>query len=136
MDQVIVPMLAYEDGVAMMDWLTRVFGFVEKERWMDEFGSLSHGEIEYGGQIIMLASPSDQYESPNTLASRYPTAKRWLSVPYIFDGVLVYVEDLDKHFDRAKAEGAVILSPIEEGGIGRRYRAADAEGHRWFFLDK
>jgi PhnB protein len=32
---------------------------------------------------------------------------------------------------RATAAGAMILSEIEEGPPGRRYRAEDLEGHRW-----
>jgi uncharacterized glyoxalase superfamily protein PhnB len=56
-------------------------------------------------------------------------------VPWIIDGVLVYVDDLDQHFTRAEAAGAMILSEIEEGSPGRRYRAEDLEGHRWFFFE-
>jgi len=46
------------------------------------------------------------------------------------------VDDLDLHFNRARAAGAMILSEIEEGPPGRRYRAEDLEGHRWFFFEK
>jgi uncharacterized glyoxalase superfamily protein PhnB len=45
------------------------------------------------------------------------------------------VDDLDAHFERAKAAGATILSEPEdvpEAGI-RHYRAEDLEGHRWMF---
>jgi PhnB protein len=44
-------------------------------------------------------------------------------VPWIIDGVLVYVDDLNWHVKRARAAGATILSEIEEGPPGRRYRA-------------
>jgi uncharacterized glyoxalase superfamily protein PhnB len=57
-------------------------------------------------------------------------------VPWVIDGVLVYVDDIDAHFARAAAAGAIILSEIEEGPPGRRYRAEDPEGHRWFFLER
>jgi len=57
-------------------------------------------------------------------------------VPWIIDGVLVYVDDLDSHFARAKAAGAAILSEIEDDPPGRRYRAEDLEGHRWFFFER
>ena len=52
------------------------------------------------------------------------------------DGVLVYVDDLGMHYERAKAAGATILSPIEEDPPGRRYRVEDLEGHRWFFFER
>ncbi len=51
------------------------------------------------------------------------------------DGVLVYVDDVSAHLRRATDNGARILSPIEEDGPGRRYRAEDLEGHRWMFLE-
>jgi uncharacterized glyoxalase superfamily protein PhnB len=36
--QLIVPMIAYENGVEAMEWLCRVFGFKEKTRWLDDSG--------------------------------------------------------------------------------------------------
>ena len=54
--------------------------------------------------------------------------------PWIIDGVLVYVEDVDEHYARAKAAGAVILSEPEDGPPARRYRVEDLEGHRWMFM--
>jgi uncharacterized glyoxalase superfamily protein PhnB len=59
-----------------------------------------------------------------------------VDVPWIIDGVLVYVTDVEGHFAQAKAAGATILSRIEEGPPGRRYRAEDLEGHRWFFMQR
>jgi len=44
----------------------------------------------------------------------------------------VYVEDIDRHFARAKADGARIISESENGFWGGRiYRAIDHEGHQW-----
>jgi len=48
----------------------------------------------------------------------------------------VHVDDLDAHFARAKAVGATILSEIQDDSQGRRYRAEDLEGHRWFFFER
>jgi uncharacterized glyoxalase superfamily protein PhnB len=43
----------------------------------------------------------------------------------------VYVEDVDKHFAHAKAEGAKIVSELEDGFWGGRiYRVLDHEGHQ------
>lgn len=61
-------------------------------------------------------------------------ARRWSTVPWVIDGVLVYVDDVDGHFARAKHEGATIMSDIEDGPPARRYRAEDFEGHRWMFM--
>ena len=32
----VVPMIAYEDGPAAMDWLQRAFGFRERTRMVDQ----------------------------------------------------------------------------------------------------
>jgi uncharacterized glyoxalase superfamily protein PhnB len=57
-------------------------------------------------------------------------------VPYIVDGVLVYVKDAGAHYEQARKAGATILSELEEGPDGKRYRAEDLEGHRWMFLER
>jgi uncharacterized glyoxalase superfamily protein PhnB len=64
------------------------------------------------------------------------STRKWSSVPWIIDGLLVYVDDLDRHFERATAAGATILSAIEKGPPGWRYRAEDLEGHRWVLFHK
>jgi uncharacterized glyoxalase superfamily protein PhnB len=132
---VVIPMLAYENGPAAMDWLVTAFGFREKARWLDDSGRLSHGELQVpGGGLIMLATPSPHYEAPKRHREHCAAAARWSEVPWVIDGVLIHVEDIDIHFACAKKAGARMLSEIEEGFPGRRYRAEDCEGHRWMFL--
>ncbi|HKZ38317.1 MAG TPA: hypothetical protein VJ184_11740, partial [Chryseolinea sp.] len=63
-NQTIIPMLAYENGVEALEWLCRVFQFKEKTRWLDEKGKLTHGEIVMDENMVMLASPTDHYQSP------------------------------------------------------------------------
>ena len=132
----VVPMISYEDGIAALEWLRSAFGFRETARLTTPDGKLSHGEMEAGNGLIMLASPTPEYRSPKRHREACEQARKWSAVPWIIDGVLVYVDDLDRHLARAKAAGATILSDIEEGPPGRRYRAEDFEGHRWFFFEK
>jgi uncharacterized glyoxalase superfamily protein PhnB len=132
----VIPMLSYEDGLAALAWLQGAFGFVETARLTTPDGRLSHGEMKAGDGLIMLASPTPEYRGPKRHREVCEQARKWSTVPWIIDGVLVFVDDLDRHFDRARAAGAVILSEIEEGPPGRRYRAEDLEGHRWFFFEK
>ncbi len=129
----VIPMLNYEDGVAALEWLARAFGFEEVARMCDASGKLSHGEMLVGNGRIMLAS-TPHYQSPRNHREHCPAAKRWSEVPWVVDGALVYVEDVDAHFARAKTAGARILTEIEDGFPGRRYRAEDLEGHRWMFM--
>jgi uncharacterized glyoxalase superfamily protein PhnB len=137
MEPEVVPMLAYEDGPAAMDWLAKAFGFDEVVRMLGPDGRLSHGEMMTGEEgMIMLATPSPHYQSPRHHRESCEAAARWSEVPYVIDGVLVYVWDVDAHFERARAAGARILSPVESGGPGKRYRAEDLEGHRWMFMQR
>jgi len=132
----VIPMISYEDGIAALEWLVKAFGFRERTRLTAQDGTLSHGEMEVGDGLIMLATPSSDYESPRHHRETCEQTRKWLVDPWIFDGVLVYVDDLDAHFERAKAAGATILSTIEDGQPGRRYRVEDLEGHRWFFFER
>jgi PhnB protein len=129
-------MLTYEDGVAALEWLSRAFGFTEQTRMLDPGGRLAHGEMLAGGGLIMLASPTPDYEGPRRHRETCERARRWSAVPWVIDGVLVMVDDIQSHLQRAKAQGATILTDIEDGPPGRRYRAEDLEGHRWFFLER
>ena len=135
MSQSVVPMIAYENGPAAMDWLVKAFGFRELDRRVED-GRLTHGELDTGGGVIMLATPSIHYHGPKKHREECEVARSWHDVPYIIDGVLVSVDDVTAHFERATAAGAVILSPLEEGGEGKRYRAEDLEGHRWMFMER
>ena len=131
----VVPMISYEDGIAALEWLRSAFGFRETARLTTPDGKLSHGEMAAGNGLIMLASPTPEYRGPKRHREVCEQARKWSTVPWIIDGVLVYVNNLDRHFERARIAGATILSAIEEGPPGRRYRAEDLEGHRWFFFE-
>jgi uncharacterized glyoxalase superfamily protein PhnB len=129
-----IPMLSYENGVAALEWLARAFGFKERTRLLGQNGELTHGEMDAGGGIIMLATPTPDYQAPKRHRINCKQASRWAEVPWIIDGVLIYVENVDEHYARAKEAGARILSALEDGPSGRRYRAEDTEGHRWMFV--
>lgn len=129
----VIPMLHYEDGVAAMDWLAEAFGFVERTRWLGDDGSLAHGEMVAGDGLIMIAGGLPAYESPRRHREHCPAAAAWSQVPWVINGVLVHVPDVDAHYERAKQAGARILSPPEDKPYGRGYRVEDLEGHRWMF---
>lgn len=119
-----------------MDWLAKAFGFRERKRMLDTAGRLTHGEMDTGGGLIMLATPSPHYQSPRHHREECEPARRWSAAPWVIDGVLVHVDDIDAHHQYAEAGGAMMLSPVEDGYPGRRYRAEDLEGHRWMFMER
>jgi len=114
----VIPMISYEDGVAALTWLRKAFGFVETARFTTPEGRLSHGEMKAGDGLIMLASPSPDYHGPKHHREVCEQARKWSTVPWIVDGVLVYVDGLDRHFKHAPAVRARILCEIEEAPPG------------------
>lgn len=136
MDPHVIPMLAYADGVAAMDWLQRAFGFRERTRMTDDTGRLEHGELAVGDAVVMLATPSPHYEGPARHREHCAESARWQEVPYIVDGLLVYVDDVREHAARARESGARILTDVDSDEHGTRYRAEDLEGHRWMFMQR
>jgi uncharacterized glyoxalase superfamily protein PhnB len=136
--QTIVPFIAYEDAAAAIDWLTRAFGFRENEseRMTGEDGRIGHAELDVGdGSVIFLATPSPDYESPRRHRAHCDAAAKWSDNPWVIDGHMVQVEDVDAHHARAVAAGASVLrAPEDVRDVGiRLWSGEDAEGHRWMF---
>jgi uncharacterized glyoxalase superfamily protein PhnB len=54
----------------------------------------------------------------------------------------IYVDDVDAHHARARAEGATIREGPQTSDHGeeywadRSYRAEDPEGHQWWFMQR
>jgi uncharacterized glyoxalase superfamily protein PhnB len=137
MTQRIVPMIAYEDAAAAIDWLTEAFGFREREgqRYTDERGTVTHAELERDSAVVMLATPNADYQGPRRHRETCEAARRWQDNPWVIDGLFVQVDDVDAHHAQAVAAGATVIRPLEDSeGTGTRlYTAEDLEGHRWMF---
>jgi PhnB protein len=117
----ISPYLLYEDVAGALDFLSRAFGFSERFRFADPQDDVTHAEMVLADGLIMMGDPGPDYESPKR-AGRLGSQ------------VHVYVDDVDAHFEHAKAAGATIVSELHEPGYGdRRYDAEDPEGNRWSF---
>jgi uncharacterized glyoxalase superfamily protein PhnB len=130
-----IPMLTYEDVGAAADWLSTAFGFRPSgEQHRDDEGRVTHAELAYGDGEVMLGFASPEYRSPRRHAQECEQAAKWLDNPYVVDGVLVQVDDLDAHLERARSAGAEILRGPDDQPFGRLYTAADVEGHRWMFV--
>jgi uncharacterized glyoxalase superfamily protein PhnB len=137
MTQRIVPMIAYEDAAAAIDWLTEAFGFRERERqrFTAEDGTVTHAELERDGAIVMLATPNAEYQGPRRHRETCEAARRWQDNPWVIDGLFVEVDDVDVHHAQAVAAGATViraLDDVDAAGM-RLYTAEDLEGHRWMF---
>jgi uncharacterized glyoxalase superfamily protein PhnB len=134
MASVAIPMVSYEDVEAASDFAVRAFGFIERERVTDATGRVTHAELERDLATVMFGWPGPDYLDPRRHADVCPNAAAWLSTPWVVDGVLVTVDDVDAHRGQAIAAGAEIIRDLEDGPPGRLYSAADPAGHRWMFL--
>lgn len=130
----VVPMVSYEDCAAAADWLVQAFGFVEEDR-LEEDGEVTHVTLRAGDGTIFIGKPGATYVNPKRLREESDLVAQMYEVPWALDGVWVRVDDLDAHFERARAAGATILSEPEAGPVGRQYRVEDPEGHRWMFAE-
>ena len=133
-EQGVVPMLSYEDAAKALSWLSDTFGFVETQRLVDGQDRVVHAQMDTPHGIVMLASPSPAYVSPQHHREYCEIARTSSEVPWVIDGVLVYVDDVEAHFAHTTNMRAAVLSTIEESPFGRLYRTEDLEGHRWMFM--
>ena len=116
-------MLAYDDAPAAIEFLCGAFGFVERFRMKMPDGTIGHAELVLSGNVVMLATTwkAGGLASPQDL-------------PALPSQVLCEVDDVDAHFERAKAAGAAVIGEPEDQPHGlRTYRTMDLEGHRWIF---
>ena len=138
MDDVVqraVPMVPYEDVGAAADWLCRAFGFEEHdERFVNPDGVVTQTEVWLGDARVMIGWPGPDYRSPAHHAETCEDARRWSDVPWVIDGVLIFVSDVDDHAACARDAGAEIIREVSDEPPGRLYAAADLEGHRWMFI--
>ena len=115
------PSVVYDDIPKAIEWLSRVFGFRERKEARLTGTGFMLAWMEYGDGLIGLTTPSPNTGSPKKVGKTTQSVK-------------VYVDDVDQHFERAKAAGAKITSERADGFWGGRfYRASDCEGHSWEF---
>lgn len=106
---VVIPELPYPNVRAAVNWLCHSFGFTERLRIGDHRAQLLFGE----GSVIVTQREGNSNASFS---------------------VLVRVDDIDSHYERAKESGArIIASPTDYPYGERQYVAEDLGGHRWTF---
>ena len=121
----ITPYLLYEDVGEALKFLARAFGFRKYGRPMlGPDGKVTHAAMKLGDDLVMMGYPGPKYKNPKRL--RQAT-----------QSLYVNVDDVDKHFKRARKAGAKILEEPKDTAYGhRRYGAEDPEGHQWYFAQE
>ena len=104
---VIIPELPYDDVNLAAAWLCQAFEFKERLRIGNHRCQLTFGEAS----VIAIERKEPGISS-----------------------VLMHVEDVDDHCERAKQSGARIIHPPTDYPFGeRQYTVEDLGGHRWTF---
>jgi len=123
----VYPRLAYRDELAAVEYLSRVFGFVEQREARLEFDGKYLCWLRSGTGMVMVTHANvDVHRIHSPLDAGLTTA--------IFH---VYVHDVDAHYANAVAQGATITMDLRDAFYGDRvYEATDPEGHRWHFGER
>lgn len=116
---IILPHVTYQNVAAAIDWLTRVFGFVEHYRYGS--GPVDGAQLHLGAAWIMVNRAKPGCSSP-------------AQGGYRTQSLTVFLEDVDTHFKRVKAAGATIVEDLHETIYGEwQYGVEDIERHHWLF---
>jgi uncharacterized glyoxalase superfamily protein PhnB len=108
----VIPVLGYVDVGEAMDWLCETFGFTERWRAGNHRAQLAVGD----GAVVVTERGDDQAPSSAD------------------HSVMVRVDDVNAHHERARESGARILHPPTDYPYGeRQYTAEDLGGHHWSF---
>jgi len=119
----VTPVLTYRDIQTAHDFLVRAFGFQSGGVHRNGEGQAVHGEVRVGDADIWLHRATAEHGLDSPLASDVASS-----------GLFVHVDDVDAHYERARAAGARIDSaPVDQPYGQREYGARDPEGHRWWF---
>ena len=121
----ITPYLLYNDVGGALKFLTKAFGFRKYGAQMQgPDGKINHAAMQLGDDLVMMGYAGPKYKNPMRLGQATQC-------------LYVNVDDVDKHFERARKAGATILQPPTDTEYGhRRYGAEDPEGHQWYFAQE
>ena len=119
--------LPYRDVAVALEFLERAFSLPEKEGFRVDGpnGRIITTAVGAGeGYIWLGGAGAHDLDSPANVGT--PTSS-----------LMVYVRDIDAHFEIAAREGAeIIAEPADMYWGDRRYEALDVDGHHWFFHER
>ena len=117
----VLPHITYRNVAEAIAWLSAAFGFSEHYRYGVADGQVSGAQMYLGNAWIMLSSVKPGRSTP--AQSGYGT-----------QSLTVFVEEVESHFEKAKAAGARIVEDLHETIYGElQYGAEDLDGHHWLF---
>jgi PhnB protein len=117
----VTPYLIVRDAAKAIDFYKEVFDAVELMRLTGPDGKIGHAELRIGNARVMLADemPEMGYRGPLALGGSAVS-------------LLLYVDDVDRRFERALAAGAESKRPVADQFYGDRSGTlVDPYGHQW-----
>jgi PhnB protein len=116
----VTPYLIIKGASRAIEFYKKAFGATELMRFPGPNDTVAHAEIKIGDSPVMLADEGQgNYRSPEALGGS-PVS------------LMVYVEDVDKVFDRAVSNGAKVARPVADQFYGDRLGTlVDPFGHTW-----
>jgi PhnB protein len=116
----VTPYLVLDDAAKAIEFYKKAFGAEEKYR-LPMGGKIGHAEIKIGDSFVMLA---DEFPEMGHLS---PKARGGTTV-----SLLIYLDDVDSAFQRAKDAGATETKALENQLWGDRMGTlTDPFGHQW-----
>jgi uncharacterized glyoxalase superfamily protein PhnB len=111
----------YRDVGEAIAWLARTFGFVENYHYGKLGGQISGAQMRLANAVVMLRSVPPGGATPQELG-------------YGTQSLTIFLDDVDAHYQRAKAAGATIVEDLNQTAYGeRQYGVIDLAGHHWLF---
>jgi uncharacterized glyoxalase superfamily protein PhnB len=112
----VIPVLIYPDVREAVAWLGATFGFVERVR----IGDGHRSQLGVGDGAVIVADTRNERKPPRQ--------------GEVTHSVIVRVEDVDAHCERARSSGArIVMEPMDFEYGERQYTAEDPAGHQWTF---
>jgi uncharacterized glyoxalase superfamily protein PhnB len=115
----VIPVLVYPDVREAVEWLSAVFGFVERTR----VGESHRAQLSAGGDgALIVGDVRGEQQAPQA--------------GIVTHVIKVRVDDVEAQYERARAHGARILEPPTDHEYGEREcTIEDLAGHRWQFTE-
>jgi PhnB protein len=124
----VVPYLFYDDVERAAHFIEKAFGFTRTFSSPAPEGGLAHAQLTLGPGLVMLGHAG---------GGGLGMVKSAGSLGALHAGVYVFVDDVDKHCEHARAGGAkVLLEPADQPWGDRMYCAVDPEGQFWMFAKR
>ena len=122
----VTPHLVVRGAAKAITFYEKAFGAEESLRMPGPEGKIVHAEIKIGDSIVML---SDEFpaQGPQDAGALAPETLEGTT-----GGLMLYVKDVDRLFERAVKAGAKALMPVQDMFWGDRYgKLVDPFGHVW-----